>query len=221
MRILFLAKKNSWCDNAANYLKNNFTDVLIFQGNVGDDFPNECFAWKGEYIISFLSPWVIPKNVLANARKIAINFHPGTPKYGGIGCYNFALYNEEKEYGVLCHEMLEKVDSGRIIKINTFPIKNNETVLGLKEKSLDHLLELFYEIMQLIKTGKELPKAGQTWEQKPYTRKDLQSLCRITQDMPQKEIQKRIQATYYPDGPDWPYIDIDGKIIVLKEILFQ
>jgi methionyl-tRNA formyltransferase len=218
MKILFLSKKTDWCNKAKDYVLKNFDDVKVFQGNWVDKLPEKIKNWDGDFIISYLSPWVIPEHTLKSVKK-AINFHPGTPKYGGIGCYNFAIYNEEKEYGVLCHEMEKKIDSGKIIKVKMFPISDRETVMSLKEKSMKKLLELFYDIIDLIKKEEELPISDKQWEKKPYTRKELQDLCRITLDMPEKEKLKRIRATYYPGGPDYPYIETDdGDKIIIKEI---
>ncbi len=67
-----------------------------------------------KYIISFVSPWIIPENLLNSAQKAAINFHPGPPDYPGTGCYNFALYEGTKKYGVTAHHMEKKVDTGNI-----------------------------------------------------------------------------------------------------------
>jgi len=217
MKILFLSKKTDWCNKAKDYVLKNFDDVEVFQGNWKDELPEEVKDWKGDFIISYLSPWIIQEHTLKNVKK-AINFHPGTPKYGGIGCYNFAIYNEEKEYGILCHEIEKKIDSGKIIKVKMFPITLKETVLSLKEKSMENLLDLFYEIIDLVKKGEELPTSDKQWEKKPYTRKELQALCRITPEMSEKEKIKRIRATFYPGGPDYPYLESDGKKMIIKEM---
>jgi len=218
MKILYLSKTTDWCNKAKGYILKHFDEVDVIQGEWSKKFPNEIKNWKGDYIISFLSPWVIPQEILNKSKQKPINFHPGTIKYGGIGCYNFAIYNEEKEYGVLCHEMEKDVDTGKIIKVRMFPISNDESVLSLKEKSMEHLLKLFYEIIKLIKQGETLPLSKEKWQKKPYTRKQLQELCRITKDMSLKEIQKRFRATYYPNARDLPYLEIKGKKISLKEM---
>ena len=57
------------------------------------------------------------------ARIAAINFHPGTPRYRGIGCINFALMENSKNYGSTCHLMNEKVDSGKILDVKFFNLK--------------------------------------------------------------------------------------------------
>jgi methionyl-tRNA formyltransferase len=217
MKILFISKKTKWCQKAKKYVLQKFENVEVIQGENGENFPHKINNWKGDLILSYLSPWIIPEKNLKNS-KTSINFHPGPPKYGGTGCYNFAIYNEEKRYGVLCHHMEKKVDSGEIIRIKEFPTSKDETIISLKEKSMKNLIKLFYDIIDLIKDGKELPTSKRKWKKRPYTRKDLQEICEINLDMSQKEILKRIRATYYPKGPDFPHIVINDKKLVLKEI---
>lgn len=218
MKVLFLSKTTDWCNKAKDYILKNFDDVSVFQGEWDDVKSKEFFNWQGEYIISYLSPWIVLEDTLKKVSKKAINFHPGTPKYGGIGGYNFAIYNQESEYGVLCHEMAAKVDSGAIIKVRYFPITNDETVRSLKEKAMKHLFELFIEIIDLINEGKELPTSDEQWQKKPYTRKEFQKLCKITKDMSLEEKQKRFRATYYPGARDFPYIEENGKKIAITEM---
>ena len=55
--------------------------------------------WTGDYILSFRSLLILPEKIINNAKIAAINFHPGPPKYRGVGCLNYAVYNNEKYYG--------------------------------------------------------------------------------------------------------------------------
>ena len=68
---------------------------------------------------------------------------------------------------------------------------------------------MFYEITDIILSGKEIPKSDEHWARKPYTRKELNNLCKITPDMPHDEIAKRVKAVTYPSAPG-AYIEIDG-----------
>ena len=85
--------------------------------------PPEVLNWKGDLIISFISSWIYPQQLLSNAGFAAINFHPGSPDYPGTGCTNFAVYNGEKEYGITCHHMNATIDTGSIIQVKRFNIK--------------------------------------------------------------------------------------------------
>lgn len=81
-----------------------------------------------------MSPWIIPKGLLERVVKGAINWHPGPPEYSRIGCTNFAIYNNEKEFGITCHYMLDKVDTGKIIGVKRFSILENDTVFSITQK---------------------------------------------------------------------------------------
>lgn len=213
MKILLLIKKTEHCKKIRDFVRRKFPEPAIFEGDVGDPPPK--FNWKGDYIISFLSPWIVPESLL-NKAKISINFHPAPPKYPGIGCYNFAIYNQDKEYGVTCHHMLPKVDTGKVIKIRKFQMYETDTIFSLKERTMKHLIKLFYDIFEDMIQNKPLPTSEEQWSRKPYTRKDFQELCRVTRDMDDGEIKRRIRATYFPGAIDLPYIEIAGNKFILK-----
>jgi methionyl-tRNA formyltransferase len=122
-KILLLT--NDQCDgfkHAVSFCRQHFSDMTVCIGSWGDPIPEEMKNWEGDYIVSFLSRWIVPEKVLKSAAMASINFHPAPPEYPGVGCYNFALYNEDATYGVTCHHMAPKVDSGNIIDVMRFPL---------------------------------------------------------------------------------------------------
>lgn len=216
MKILFIGKEGD--QNAqlgAEHLKNTFPDSQIvfcargFKGN--SDTQN----WQGDYIFSYLSPWVIPKSLLEKASKASINWHPGPPDYPGIGCTNFAIYNKATEFGMTCHYMEPIVDSGKIIEVSRFPIQREDTVFTITQKCYTRILDSFRSIVDKLATETNLPESGENWTRKAYTRKELDALCVITPDMPLEEVQNRIKATTY-DRP-WAYTEIHGVKFYYKE----
>ena len=52
-------------------------DVLVVTGRAGDPLPEAVGALKASVILSFLSPWILPKSLLRRAR-IALNWHPAS-----------------------------------------------------------------------------------------------------------------------------------------------
>jgi len=151
-------------------------------------------------LISFLSPWIIPTNVLAR-QALAINFHPGSSEYPGIGCYNFAIYEGATSYGATCHHMAPRVDSGPIILERRFRCLPNETVEGLKLRTMVLMLGMCHDILCKVATGEKLPASEITWTRKPFTRKQLNELGRVTLNMPREEIERRVRASTYPGFP--------------------
>ncbi len=165
-------------------------------------------------MISFISSWIYPGTLLSNAAIGAINFHPGSPEYPGTGCTNFAIYDEAKEYGVTCHHMNEGVDSGKIIAVKRFPLDENDTVYSVTQHCYQLIEEMFYEIMNRILKGQPLPDSVEKWKRKPFTRKQLDELCTITQGMTEEEINKRIKATTYKTP--WAFTKIGKHIFKLQ-----
>ena len=208
--ILLVTKEgDTYAQAAADFLTKNFDDCTILAGTRAQKFPEEGHQWEGDYIISYLSPWIIGEEVLQKARAAAINFHPGPPQYPGIGCTNFAIYDGVDGFGITCHHMARKVDTGQIIAVKRFRIYETDSVLTLTRRCYGHILALFYDIASLILDGEPLPESEETWTRKPYTRKELNALGRITADMTDAEVRRRIRAMLYPDAPG-AYIEIAG-----------
>lgn len=213
--VLFLGKnKDEHAERALKFCQTNFTDVTAHMGKWGDPLPEDCGWWDGEYIISYLSRWVVPEYLLKKAKVAAINFHPASPDYPGIGCNNFALYEEAKEYGVTCHHMASRVDTGTIIAVKRFPVFATDNVATLLSRTYDYQLVLFYEVMSLILEGQELPVSTEPWTRKPFSRKEFDKLGRIAPDMTKEEIAKRVRATAF--GVWKPVVDLHGFVFELK-----
>lgn len=202
LQVLMLSKKmNIFFDYAEMILKSYFkpNEFLSIRGNTGDYLDEELCWHRPQYIISFVSPWIIPQSLLNSAQKAAINFHPGSPDYPGTGCYNFALYEGADKYGVTVHHMERKVDTGSIIMVSYFAIPPYESVETLKLKSMNHLLFCFEKIVQCIAKGIPLPTSDETWRRKPFTRKEMYKLFEMDLLKHDKEeIEKRIRAAEYP-----------------------
>jgi len=214
LKILFLGKKD---DNhtlrALEFLRLYFLDVTSCLGRWGNPLPDEAKDWKGDIIISYLSRWVVPEFVIANAGIAAINFHPGPPEYPGIGCNNFALYNSEKEYGVTCHHMSKDVDTGKIIAVKRFAVMPKDNVESLLSRTYDYQLCLFYEEIFKFITSGHFSMSEETWGRLPYTRKEFNELFEIAVDMNEEEIARRVRAVSFKQFQ--PYLAIQGYRFIL------
>jgi len=105
--------------------------------------------------------------------------------------------------------METKVDSGKIIDVRRFPILKNDRVYSLTQRCYDYMLLQFYEVIDYIFKTNNLPECKETWKRKPFTRKELNDLCKIDINMDTEEIKRRIRATDYPGMPG-AYIDLKG-----------
>jgi methionyl-tRNA formyltransferase len=216
LSVLFLGKKNdAHCGQALEFIRQNSGQVEAACGTFGEKFPDGLRDWQGDVIVSYLSRWIVPKRLLRRA-KLAINFHPAPPEYPGIGCNNFALYENASQYGATCHHMAEVVDSGQIIGVKRFPVFQTDTVASLLERTYAFQLTLFYEIMGTVFSGGTLPASTETWTREAFTRDQLNELSMIDPMMSAEEIRRRVRAVTY--GPWRPTARIGGMTFELTDI---
>lgn len=215
MKLLFLGKaKEPRCVQAAQLVVKNVPNAEIYLGDRSQPWPR-VKETQYDIVLSYLSPWIVPQTVLAQARRSAINFHPGPPEYPGIGCTNFAIYHDAKEYGVTCHHMAASVDSGKIIMVKRFPLYPDDSVYSLTERCYDHIYLVFEEIWAGLVQDRPLPQSKESWKRKPYRRSELNELCRLTPEMSDEEVRRRVRATTFPGCPG-AYLEKTGFRFVLK-----
>ncbi len=216
MNVLFIGKQgDALSDAAALYVSKIFDQATIVKGARNQPLPKEITDWQGDYIFSYLSPWIIPASVLVKASIGGINWHPGSPDYPGIGCTNFAIYNRAERFGMTCHWMNPKVDTGKIIETSYFPVTKNDTVYSITQKCYTDILKSFYNLTDRIANNQPLPESKESWRRLPYRRKELDALSKLTLEMSSEEMERRINATKYINH--WAFIEINGRRFYLKE----
>ncbi|MCC7117601.1 MAG: hypothetical protein IT310_03665 [Anaerolineales bacterium] len=207
--LLFLGKvDDADCLRALDFCKTHFANLTHCLGKWGDPLPESIRKWRGDYVVSYLSRWVVPEELLNNAKIAAINFHPASPEYPGIGCNNFALYENAAEYGATCHHMAGKVDTGKIIAVKRFPVYPEDNVETLLARTYENQIALFLEIIGMLAKGEALPTSSETWTRPPFSRKQFNELFVIQPEMSAAEIQSRIRAISYKHWQ--PYLEIHG-----------
>ncbi len=216
LKILFIGKKNDHFSTiASEYIKIHIPNTEIVFSLRNEPIPDVVLQWKGDYIISYLSQWIIPEAILANAKHGGINLHPGSPEYPGIGCTNFAIYNDEDNFGITCHYMLPKVDTGGIIKVKRFPIHQNDTVFSITQRCYANIINMFFELVDDFVSGVKPTLSGETWQRNAYTRKELNALCQLELNMGEEEINRRIKATTFGQQ-NWAYFIIHDRNYLLQ-----
>ena len=213
--ILFLGKKDDkYCDRALKFVEDNFQNVTSYFSAWGEPMPEEIKSWSGDYLLSYLCRWVVPLSVIQSAQKGAINFHPASPDYPGIGCNNYALYENAPEYGATCHHMASKVDTGKIIAVKRFPVFSTDDVSSLLHRPYEFQLVMFYEIVGKIINGEPLPEPNEHWTRHPRSRREFNELGVIRPEMTDDEVARRVRAVSY--GVFQPTVDIGGFRFELK-----
>lgn len=205
MKILLIINTDKkYSEKVITFMKQRFLNLKIIDHN---NFSNN-LRNNFDYVFSYLSKKILKREFLKKTKKYNINFHPGPRKYPGIGCFNFALFNDEKIYGVTAHLMNEKIDNGIIIKERTFKIDKSYDVKKISDESYNEMFLLLKEIVKMIIKNR-IVFSDKKWERKAYTKKDLNKLAKIKNSYSKKKINKIIRCLYMHNKPA-PFIMIKG-----------
>ena len=87
-----------------------------------------------------------------------INCHAGKlPFYRGRNILNWALINDETEFGITVHYMDEGIDTGDIIFQRNFPITDNDDYGTLLETAYVECANILYDSIKLIQANELIP----------------------------------------------------------------
>ena len=212
-KILFLKGKNEFFSKKViNELKKKSRYLKV----ITTDRKNVkiSFNTKFDFIFLFRSHYILKKKILNNVNYGAINFHPGPPEYRGIGCVNYALYDNSKNYGATAHLIDEKIDHGKIINTKMFKVKKNDTVESLLQKTYNLQVK---QAIQIIRSLSDDPRNLQKmvkkykekkWSKKIKKRNFLNKFYEISKNVSRVELKKKIRATVTKKFK--PYVMIHG-----------
>lgn len=83
-----------------------------------------------------------------------INCHAGKlPYYRGRNILNWALINDEKDFGVTVHYVDEGIDTGDIILQRVYSINDNDTYSTLLNRSYLYCAEVLIDAIKVIQSG--------------------------------------------------------------------
>ena len=146
-------------------------------------------------LVAFVTPVIVPQRILAQLGYGAFNFHPGPPGYPGWAPAHFALYDRAAEFGATAHIMVEQVDAGPIVEVETFPIPADIPVLGLEGLAYAHLALLFWRMAKWLALNPEPPPTRPIkWGARKYSRREYRAMCEIPLDIPKDELDRRIRV---------------------------
>ena len=208
---------------AYDFLKKlNLNVIGVWSVKRNEKRHEEIFSWKGGYIFSFQSYFIVPKEILDNA-KICINIHPASPEYPGSGGPAWAIYDEVKYYGCTAHIMNERIDNGAILKVKRFNILPTDTITSLLHRAKLNAIILFYEMAQDLFINKKtidqfiLENNHEKWSGVDRKIYQVNKMRFIDSDIDLVEFEKRVKAFHSVDYP--LKLKFHGRNFVLEDNL--
>src|SRR3954468_4403261 len=154
-----------------------------------------------DFVISYQFRHLVKPDVLALARRAALNFHAAPlPEFGGFAFYNVAILEDVDTYGCSCHHMDEGFDTGPLLEVRRFPIDaSRETAYSLEARAQEEMLRLFTDVWRLAESGRELPSEEQDPRRKRYfNREQMEALKEIPAGADAQTIDRYARAFWYP-----------------------
>jgi methionyl-tRNA formyltransferase len=167
-----------------------------------------------DVVVSFLFWNLIREPLLSLGGVGCLNFHPAPlPDYRGVGGYNVAILEGLPSWGVSCHFVDERFDTGDLVEVERFEIDQEaETAFSLDLKSQEHLLALFKRVLQRALDGEPLPRSPQG-DGRYVSRAEFDEL-RVVR--PGDDLDRKLRAFWYPPWPG-AVIEVDGRRLTLVD----
>lgn len=130
-------------------------DCLVDKNVNSLDFIEQIKTYCCDLLVSMSFNQIFKEEILNLAPQGFINCHAGKlPFYRGRNILNWALINDEKEFGITVHYIDTGIDTGDIILQKILPITDSDNYETLLERSYVACAEVLHESLNLIQQGK-------------------------------------------------------------------
>ena len=132
----------------------NEIDFLTHPKVNSEEFLESITKYECDLFISMSFNQIFKKRLIECPPERSINCHAGKlPFYRGRNILNWALINDETEFGITVHYMDEGIDTGDIIVQKCHPISDEDDYSTLLERAYIGCSELLYQAVKIIQSG--------------------------------------------------------------------
>lgn len=118
------------------------------------EFIDRIIGYQADLFVSMSFNQIFKDKMINLPEHKTINCHAGKlPFYRGRNILNWALINDETEFGITAHYMDEGIDTGDIIVQQTYPITDEDNYATLLEKAYDGCADVLYKAVKMIQSG--------------------------------------------------------------------
>ncbi len=138
----------SYCDKyKIDYLKNININ--------SSEFISIISKYNCDLFVSMSFNQIFKSEIINLAKYKTINCHAGKlPFYRGRNILNWALINDEKDFGITVHYMDEGIDTGDIILQRSYKISDEDDYASLLKISYIECANILYDAIIMFKKGK-------------------------------------------------------------------
>lgn len=123
-----------------------------------DEFYDLATSYNCELFVSMSFNQIFRERIINLPRFKTINCHAGKlPFYRGRNILNWALINDEKEFGITVHYIDKGIDTGDIILQRVFPISDDDDYGSLLKVAYVECANMLYDAIKLVQKGEVNP----------------------------------------------------------------
>lgn len=115
-----------------------------------------------DLLVSMSFNQIFKEEIINISKNGIINCHAGKlPFYRGRNILNWAIINDEKEFGITVHYVDQGIDTGDIILQRDFPITDNDDYASLLEIAFVECANILYDSLKLFTSNESVKRINQ------------------------------------------------------------
>lgn len=156
IEIMFVTVRYDYKDSVLMELAQNNNIPVELSSNINsDDYITLVKKYEVDLLVSMSFNQIFKEKILKSVPMGVINCHAGKlPFYRGRNILNWALINDEKEFGITVHYVDKGIDTGDIILQRTYPITDEDNYDTLLKTAYLECPNILYDAIKLIQTDK-------------------------------------------------------------------
>jgi methionyl-tRNA formyltransferase len=137
-----------------NFAKKYSIDYLKHENINSKEFIEKIKQYSCDLFVSMSFNQIFKNEIINLVSLKTINCHAGKlPFYRGRNILNWALINDEKEFGITVHYIDEGIDTGDIILQNSYLIRDEDSYKTLLERAYEDCADILYRAINMFKKG--------------------------------------------------------------------
>ncbi len=155
IEILFIVPRSDTKDNTLKNLSLEYNIDYLYPVNINSmEFIELVKSYKADLFVSMSFNQIFKSEILGIPEYGVINCHAGRlPFYRGRNILNWALINDEKNFGITVHYIDEGIDTGDTINQKIYPITDDDDYDSLLKVAYVECATILFETILQIKNG--------------------------------------------------------------------
>jgi methionyl-tRNA formyltransferase len=153
--IQFIVPRSDTSDNTLKDFSVKHKIDYLFPVNINSkEFIEITKKYDSDLFVSMSFNQIFRSEILSKPKLGTINCHAGKlPFYRGRNILNWAIINDEKDFGITVHYVDEGIDTGDIILQRTYPITDNDNYKTLLDVAYFECASILYDSIKEIQLG--------------------------------------------------------------------